>query len=86
MRAHAIDLALSLNDAVSDQSVIAMFPKVYDVAPDKACLIVIPAMNENGRKLASSYRIELIEVKNQEEVIKALEACLSEKTIPQLPT
>jgi len=72
-----IDLATSAEDVVSEQSIIAMFAKVYDVAPDRACLIAIPKMSENGRKLADLYKIELIEAKNQKEVMKALEAHLS---------
>jgi len=68
-----IDLATSAEEVVSEQAIIAMFAKVYDVAPDKACLIAIPKMNENGRKLAALYKIELIEAKNQKEALKALE-------------
>ena len=50
-----------------------MFAKVYDVAPDRAALIAIPRMSENGRKLAGLYKIELIEGRNQKEALKALE-------------
>lgn len=71
-----IDLATSTDDVVSEQPVIAMFAKIYDVSPDKACLVAIPKMGENGKKLASLYKIELIEAKDQKEVIKALQACL----------
>jgi transcription elongation factor Elf1 len=71
-----IDLATSTNDVVSEQPVIAMFAKIYDVSPDRACLIAIPKMDENGKRLASLYKIKLIEAKDQKEVIKALEACL----------
>jgi len=74
----AIDLATSTDDMVSEQSVIAMFAKVYDVTPDRACLIAIPKMNENGKKLAVLYKIELIEAKDQNEAIKALQACIKE--------
>ena len=71
-----IDLATSTDDVVSEQPVIAMFAKIYDVSPDKACLVAIPKMGENGKKLASLYKIELIEAKDQKEVIKALQVCL----------
>jgi len=74
----AIDLATSTDDVVSEQSVIAMFAKVYDVTPDRACLIAIPKMNENGKRLADLYKIELIEAKDQNEAIKALKACIKE--------
>lgn len=74
-----IDLATSPEDVVSEQSTIAMFAKVYDVAPDKACLIAIPRMSDNGRKLADLYKIELIEAKNQKEAISALKATVDLK-------
>ncbi len=66
-----IDLATSTKNAVSEQPVIAMFAKIYDVAPDNACLIVIPKINENGRKMAKLYNIRLIEAKSPEEAITA---------------
>lgn len=71
-----IDLATATDDIVSEESVIAMFAKVYDVAPKKACLIAIPKMSENGKRLADLYKIELIEAKDQNEAIKALEDCI----------
>ena len=70
----AFDLATSPDDIVSEQAVIAMFAKVFDTTPDKAYLIAIPKMNSNGRKLAALYNIELIEAKDQNDVIKLLEA------------
>jgi predicted Zn-ribbon and HTH transcriptional regulator len=71
-----IDLATTAEEFVSEQSIIAMFAKVYDVAPDKACLIAIPKMGENGKKLAELYNIQLIEAKDQSDAIKALEKCV----------
>jgi len=67
-----LDLATSVDEPVSEQSIIAMFAKVYDVSPDKACLIAIPKMSESGKKLAALYNIQLIEAKDQNEAIKAL--------------
>jgi len=67
-----IDLATSTDDEVSEQPVIAMFAKIYDVMPDKACLIAIPKMSENGKKMAALYKIEVIEAEDQKEVVKAL--------------
>ena len=78
MKVIVFDFAISSDDAVSDQAAIAMFAKVYDVAPDKAYLITVPKMNETGRKLAGLYKIRLIEAKDQNEAIKALDACLKE--------
>jgi transcription elongation factor Elf1 len=74
----AIDFATSTDDAVSEQSVIAMFAKIFDVIPDRACLVAIPKMSENGRKLASLYKINLIEAKNQITAIDSLKACVTE--------
>jgi len=86
-----IDLATSGEDAVSEQAIIAMFAKVYDVAPDRAVLIAIPRLTENGKKLAGLYKIELIEGKSQKEALKALEKATglvqitSEPNLPQPP-
>ena len=73
-----IDFATSTDDAVSEHSVIAMFAKIFDATPDKACLVAIPKMNENGRKLASLYKIDLVEAKNQNMAIEALKTCVTE--------
>lgn len=73
-----IDFATSTDDAVSEQSVIAMFAKIFDATPDRACLVAIPKMSENGRKLASLYKIDLVEAKNQNMAIEALKACVTE--------
>jgi len=64
-----IDLATSAETSVSEQPVIAMFAKIYDVAPDKACLIAIPKVTENGRKMAKLYNITLIEARSPKEAI-----------------
>jgi hypothetical protein len=73
-----IDFATSSEDVVSEQSVISMFAKIFDASPDKACLVAIPKMSENGRKLASLYKIKLIEGKTQNSAIEALKACVKE--------
>ncbi len=74
-----IDLATSTDDIASEQPVIAMFAKIYDVSPERACLVAIPRMSENGKKLAALYKIQLIEAKDQKEVIKEFEkACIKE--------
>ncbi|MBE0512190.1 hypothetical protein IBX38_03975 [Candidatus Bathyarchaeota archaeon] len=74
-----IDLATSTDDIASEQPVIAMFAKIYDVSPERACLIAIPRMSENGKKLAALYKIQLVEAKDQKEVIKEFEkVCMTE--------
>ena len=71
----AIDIATS-SDMVSEQPVISMFAKIFDASPDMACLVAIPKMSENGRKLASLYKINLVEAKDQNAAIEALKTCV----------
>jgi len=66
------DLATSNDDAVTEQPIIGMFAKIYDVSPDKACVIAVPEINENGKKLAVLYKIDVIEAKDQKGVLEAL--------------
>jgi hypothetical protein len=73
------DVVVSTDDVVAEQPVIALFAKVYDVAPDKAYLVAIPRMNESGKKLATLYKINLIEAKDQKEVIETLQILMKEK-------
>lgn len=72
-----IDFATSSDDVVSEQSVISMFAKIFDATPDRACLVAIPKMSENGRKLASLYKIHLVEAKDQNRAVEALKACVA---------
>jgi len=74
-----IDLATSAENAVSEQPVIALFAKIYDVSPGSAYLIAIPKMSENGKKMAELYNIKVIEAKNQKEAINALKDKLLKK-------
>jgi hypothetical protein len=68
--------ATSTADFVSEQSVIALFAKVFDVSPEKAYLIAIPKLNENGKRMAELYNIRTIEAENPKEATKALKAIL----------
>jgi transcription elongation factor Elf1 len=68
-----IDFAFSVEgEEVSEQPVIALFAKIFDVSPEKAFLIVVPKINENGKKMAELFNIQIIEARNQKEVVKAL--------------
>jgi len=71
-----VDLAMSTGPIVSEQPVIALFAKIFDVSPEKSYLIAIPKLSENGKKMAELYKIQAIEAKNQEEAIASLEASL----------
>jgi len=74
-----IDLATSTENSVTEQPVIALFAKIFDVSPDNAYLIAIPRMNDNGKKMAELYNITIIEAKNQKEAVKALATVMLKK-------
>lgn len=67
-----IDLATSVESAVTEQPVIALFAKIFDVSPANAYLIAIPAMTENAKRMAELYNIQVIEATKEKEVVKAL--------------
>jgi hypothetical protein len=71
-----VDLAMSKGNVVSEQPVIALFAKIFDVSPEKSFLIAMPKLSENGKKMAELYKIRAIEAKNQEEAIAALKQSL----------
>jgi hypothetical protein len=75
-KAIVVDLAMSTGTVVSEQPVIALFAKIFDVSPEKAYLIAIPKLSENGKKMAELYKIRAIEAKNQEDAIASLEESL----------
>jgi hypothetical protein len=68
-----VDLAVSSEGLVSEQPVIALFAKTFDVAPQQAFLIAVPKLGENARKMAELYSIQTIDATNQEEAIAALQ-------------
>jgi transcription elongation factor Elf1 len=67
-----VDLATSTEDVVSEQPVIALFAKIFDVSPDTAYLVAIPRLNENGKKMAELYKIQVVEARNEKEAIRVL--------------
>jgi hypothetical protein len=67
-----IDLATSTENEVSEQPVIALFAKIFDVSPENAYLIAIPKINDNGKKMAELYNIQVVEAKNEKEAIRVL--------------
>ena len=72
-----IDLTATTDGEVSEQPVIAMFAKIFDIKPHRACLIAVPKICKSGKKLAALYKIKLIEAKDQKGVLKALKALIS---------
>ena len=75
-RTIVVDLATSPEDAVSEQPVIALFAKIFDVSPEKAYLIAIPKLTENGKKMAELYKIRTIEAENAKEATALLKASI----------
>jgi hypothetical protein len=67
-----VDLAMSTETAVSEQPVIALFAKIFDVTPESAYLIAVPKLSENAKKMAGLYHIIAIEAENQDEAIASL--------------
>jgi hypothetical protein len=76
-KAIVVDLAMSTENVVSEQPVIALFAKIFDVSPERAYLIAIPELSENGKKMAELYKIRAIEAKNREEAIASLKMSLN---------
>jgi hypothetical protein len=75
-KAIVVDLAISKEAVVSEQPVIALFAKIFDVLPDKAFLVAIPKLSENAQKMAELYNIQAIEARNQAEAVTLLKAKL----------
>ncbi len=74
-----MDVATATEDIVSEQPVIALFAKIYDVVPDSTFLIAIPKLSENAKKMAELYNIKVVEAKDSKEVMKALKDKLVKK-------
>jgi hypothetical protein len=72
-----VDLATSTENIVSEQPVIALFAKIFDVSPERAYLIAIPELSKNGKKMAELYKIHAIEAENDEEAIASLKESLN---------
>jgi hypothetical protein len=64
--------AVSSNDTVNETPVAAMFAKIFDAKPTKAFLIATPKMNQNGKKLAQLYKINVIEAEKIDEAATKL--------------
>ena len=57
---------------VPEHAIIDMFAKTFDSNIEKAFLIAIPKVSENGKKLANLYKIRLIEAKIPNEVLEKI--------------
>jgi len=69
----AINVSASAkNETVPEQPIIEIFAKTFDSRVDKAFLIAIPKVSESGRKLASLYKVNVIEAENPDEAVAKL--------------
>src|SRR4030043_1833136 len=75
-KAIVVDLAMSTGTVVSEQPVIALFAKIFDVSPERAYLIAIPKLSENGKKMVELYKILAVEATSQEEALASLKESL----------
>lgn len=71
-----LDIASS-KEPVTEQPVIALFAKIFDVSPEKAFLIAVPKVSENAKKMAELYKIKAIEAKNPNEAVSSLKKAIS---------
>jgi hypothetical protein len=72
----AVDVVTS-SGYVGDATVIATFAKRYDTNPTRLVLVVVPRMEESGKKLADLYSIEVIEANSASEAEDKLSAVLA---------
>ena len=66
-----IDIVTS-EEMVLEQPVVTLFAKIFDVTPNRSLLIAMPKINDNGKKMAELYKIQIIEAKDQTQVIEKL--------------
>ena len=57
---------------VSENSVSAMFAKIYDTNPIRSYLIAVPRLTEKAQRLAKQYEIDVIETNNLSTLWKSL--------------
>ncbi len=69
-RSLAVDVFVA-DTPVPERVVAALFAKLYDTAIADAFLIAMPEIREEGRRLASLYRIRLVEGNNRDEVLRS---------------
>lgn len=79
----AIDLAIS-KSKINEGPILAMSAKVMDTNPTKAVIIAVPGLQDNARKVAGIYNIQVIEGDTVEEATNQLRKLLASD--PQLAT
>jgi len=72
----ALDIVASTG-YVGDATVIATFAKRYDANPTKSILVAVPGIEENGKKLAALYSIDVIEADSASKAVGKLSEILA---------
>jgi len=72
-RTMAVEVYISDNP-LPERVVTTTFAKFYDTTFSDAFLIAIPRMRDEGRRLATLYRIHLIEGVNRDQILRAFRA------------
>ena len=57
---------------IDEVPVASLYAKVFDVAPSQAILVAIPRLTERAKKLASLYRISVIEADNSQQAAERI--------------
>ena len=74
-RSEVVVLDVIASDKQIDEVPVAsLYAKIFDVGPTQAVLVAIPSVTEKARKLASLYRISLIEAPNSQGAAEQLKA------------
>lgn len=63
---------IASDNQIDEVPVASLYAKIFDVAPSQAILIAIPSLTEKARKLASLYRITVIEAAGSQEASEQL--------------
>jgi predicted RNA-binding Zn-ribbon protein involved in translation (DUF1610 family) len=75
----AIDLAIS-KSKINEGPILAMSAKVMDTNPTKAIMIAVPGLQDNARKVAGIYNIQVIEGDTVEDATVKLRKLLSSES------
>jgi len=73
-----LTLDMTISDKVcGEEHVISVFAKTFDVSPTKSILIAVPALSDTAKKLASMYKLEVIEGARPEEIAQSFHEALN---------
>lgn len=78
----AIDLAIS-KTKINEAPILAMYAKVMDTNPTKSVIICVPSLQDNAKKVAGIYGINVIEGNTVEDATKFLRKILPTEAAPE---